>query len=223
MKRTVAAFILMSALLFSTLSGVCFVSLVVANPYTGPPLNDTPDKNSPSITINNLENSTWNNKIVSFSLAVEKPSSWFEESSLEDRPPQGKLVSVDCIIDGSQKVNLANSGDLVDEYRRPEPLRLNGNLPEMPDGKHTVRFSVDFVSYYLSPDRDTSYFGFWKAPDFPDKYNQTTYSNEVSFIIGTTRPEPEKEPFPTTLAMSASGAVAVIAACGWLLFKKRKS
>jgi hypothetical protein len=217
---------LVSALSLSILTGLCFVSLAAANPYTGPPLDDTPDKNSPYITINDLENSTWDNETVSYSLIVEKPTSWFEESSLHDRPPQGKLVSVDCIIDANPKVNLANSSDLVDEYEKPEPLRLNGNLPELPDGKHTIQFSVDSVSYYLSPHRDTSYFGFWKAPDFPDKYNQTTYSETVSFTISTTQttiePEPEKEPF-SALAMGVGGAAVIVAACGLLFFKKLKA
>lgn len=126
-----------------------------------------------------------------------------------------------------QEVNLVNSSDLVDEYSRQEPLSLRGNLPALPDVKHSIRFSVDSVSYCLSPDRDTSYFGFWKAPDFPSKYNQTTYSETVSFTINSTQttiePEPEKEPFPAALAMSAGGAAVIVAACDVLLFKKRKS
>ncbi|MCJ7632509.1 hypothetical protein MUP77_08985 [Candidatus Bathyarchaeota archaeon] len=184
MKRTALALTLISALSISILAGVCLVNLAVANPYEGPPLSDTPDTSPPSIIINDLENyKTYNVKTVPYSLTVVKPSSWFKESS-----PLGRLVSVDCIIDGSQKVNIANSGALDSEYNNPEAARLKGNLPELSEGKHTIQFSVESVSYYLSPDRDTSYFGFWKALDFPDKYYQSTYSNEVSFITDTTPP-----------------------------------
>lgn len=227
MRKTTFKGTVVLALLTGLLVGSCLVRLAGANPYRGPgPLTRTPDTTPPSIIISGLiENKTYDVKKVPYLVTIIKPSLWFNESVPEGILPIGKLLSIDLIIDGNW-INLANDTyALADEYEKWHPVTLNGTLPELSEGKHTAQFSVECLVYYVSPDRP-SFYGFWTAPDFPDKYFFTNRSAEVTFFIETVKPtgEPDAEnaSFQASLAMIAGGAAVVLAVGVLVYFKKRK-
>jgi len=211
MTKTIFKGTVVLALLTGLLVGSCLVRLAGANPYKGPgPLARTPDTTPPSIIISGLiENKTYDGKPVPYLVTIIKPSLWFNESASEGILPIGKLLSIDLIIDGNW-INLANDTyALADEYEKWHPVTLNGTLPELSEGKHTAQFSVECLVYYSSPDRP-SFYGFWTAPDFPDKYFFTNRSAEVTFFIETVKPTGELESeniyFQAFLFMNAARA-----------------
>ncbi len=192
--------------------------------YYGPgPLGNTPDTTPPLIIQSGLiDNKTYDSKTVAYLLTVVKPSLWFNESRLEGRPPVGKLLSIDLIVDGVW-FNLANDTfALADEYEKWNSVTVNGTLPELSEGKHTVEFSVESLVYYSSPNR--TWLDIYSG-DYPDKYFFTSRSGEIALFVDTASSTAESETenaSPWLPVAVVCVAVATFAVAGAVYRRKRK-
>ena len=141
----------MKKMALATVFGILILALIglpaelaVGNPttysYVGP---STPDTSLPKISIELPElNKTYNINTVSYSIIVEKPSSWFDYDQIN-----GQLFSVVYYLDAGAKVTLATLSS-PEEYYNRQPSNLKGTLSDLSDGNHSLEVYVNGVSYY---------------------------------------------------------------------------
>jgi hypothetical protein len=134
------------AVIASFLVLLSIASIVVANPtppnYTGP---SSPDTSLPKITIGLPENGTIFNQIdVSYSIAINKPSSWFDYGSWN-----GQIFSVAYSLDNGAEITIAEKEfDSQQSLTSREPITLQGTLSGLSNGNHTFQVLLYGVSYY---------------------------------------------------------------------------
>jgi len=141
----------MKKMALATVFGILILALIglpaelaVGNPttnsYVGP---STPDTSLPKISIELPElNKTYNINTVSYSIIVEKPSSWFDYDQIN-----GQLFSIVYYLDAGAKVTLATLSS-PEEYYNRQPSNLKGTLSGLSDGNHSLKFYFEGVSYY---------------------------------------------------------------------------
>lgn len=173
MKRKALASTLILALVISAVAGTHFVSLISANPTLVSSLPETPDTSLPKITIQTPQlNETYNMNNVSYSIIVEKPSSWFDYDHIN-----GQLFSVVYYLDNGAKVTIATLSS-IDEYYNKQPSTFKGTLFGLSDGNHSLEVIVYGVSYYQDPHQ---------VQGIPSNYYLNN-SYTIYFMIDTTSP-----------------------------------
>jgi hypothetical protein len=184
MKNTMLIILLSSLML--TIISISSVELAVGNPttfsYVGP---STPDTSLPKITITLPENGAiYNTKDISYSLTVQKPSSWFNYGSYN-----GQLFSVEYYLDSNPKVTIAEKEfDSLQSLNSKDPITLQGTLTGLSEGSHTFQVFVYGVSYYQDAHQ---------AQGVPSNYYMNNNST-VSFTIDTVSPTiTPTQSFPT--------------------------
>ena len=221
MKKTMLIISLTSLML--AIISISAVELAVGNPatfsYVGP---STPDTNLPKLTVTLPENGTiYNTKDISYSVMVQKPSSWFDYGGYN-----GQLFSVEYYLDSNPKVTIAEKEfDSVESLNSKDPITLQDTLTNLSEGSHTFQVFVYGVSYYQ--DAHT-------AQGVPSNYYMNNNST-VTFTIDTVSPTitptqssttpnnsniNDKADFPTTYILAiAAVAIFAIAIGALLLFR----
>jgi hypothetical protein len=193
-KRTPLAI----ALVFLMLSIVSLpiVELAVGNPSIPPSLPKTPDKNEPTVTVNEPDNTVYSNtKNVHYSVTVRKPSSWFDYD-----PIHGQIMLIWYTLDTNKEVEIADEPD----YRNRQPLIYEGDLNSLSDGNHSFQIRIRSCSYYNSfYDENNS--NTWKAEEY---YYIDTYSEKTNFTVNpipsTLEPSPTIQPTQSSATPSNS-------------------
>ncbi|HLN44835.1 MAG TPA: hypothetical protein VK209_03935 [Candidatus Sulfotelmatobacter sp.] len=175
MKKKVETIILLLTLLIITIATFQFITLAVANPSPKPILPTTPDKNEPTITINEPFNKTYNVGTIHYSLIVRKPSSWFDYD-----PVHGQIILIWYTIDNNKEIEIADEPD----YTSQQPFNYEGDITNLSDGNHSFQIHIHSCSYYNSLyDKNNSQT--WNAEEY---YYIDTYSNKINFTIDTSSP-----------------------------------
>ncbi len=222
MKRTGLALTLMLTLLFLMVTGIQFVDVTLANStlYSSP-YSETPDTSPPSIKIQIPEpKKVYNTKTVPYSITIEKPSSWFENDTI-----QGSLRSVGYILDEKENVTVA---DLYTSYlpdfqylsefqSETRTINLEGNLSGLSEGSHSIKVWVNSVSIYHPSDTPQNFYGWWDAVA---EYSIETSSSVTHFSV--VNPIIESEHFPTTWIILAIVVFASVGVGLVIYFKKHK-
>lgn len=234
MKRTPLAI----ALVFLMLSIVSLpiVELAFGNPSPQAPLPATPDKNEPSININEpINNKTYDVNTIDYSLTVRKPSSWFDYD-----PVHGQIMVILYKLDNNDEVAISNYADYL-KYGK-EPFSYQGDLTNLSEGNHSFQIRIHSDSYYNSYyDKNDS-----RTWNIEMNYYIDTYSEKANFTVNTIpstmEPSPTIQPtqssvtpsnssindradFPTTyvLAIVAVAIFAIVIGALLLYRKHRKT
>jgi len=155
------------------------VNLAMANPTMIPPMPEAPDLNEPKVIVELPErNRTYNSNTVTYSISVEKPSSWFDYN-----PVHGMIMTVEYILDEDLHVEIADEPP----YYEKEPFTYEGTLSGLSEGNHTLEVYVRSDSFYDPPDKPRPQQWPWgKMP--PQDYYLDTYSDKIYFTVDTTPP-----------------------------------
>ncbi len=150
-----------------------------------PQLPSEPDKNEPTITIQEPRQNQTYPSTVHYSITVKKPSSWFSYN-----PIHGSIMIIKYKIDNNQEVEIA---DLPDYYSN-QPLNYNGELTNLSEGEHIFQIRVHSCSYYNNQYDENNPMS-WLVEQY---YYIDTYAN-VTFTIqqNQTTPTPSIYPSPT--------------------------
>ncbi len=175
MKKKVETILVLLTILIITITNIQFITLTVANPSPKPILPTTPDKNEPTITLNEPSNKTYNVGTIHYSVTVKKPSSWFDYN-----PIHGQIILIWYTIDNNKEIEIADEPD----YTSQQPLNYEGDMTNLSDGNHSFQIHIHSCSYYNSHyDKNNSQT--WDAEEY---YYIDTYSNRINFTIDTTSP-----------------------------------
>lgn len=180
MRKVAAIFVIIILLATSGMLTACLeVKLAMANPTMILPMPGTPDLNEPKVIVKLPgQNKTYNSNTVSYSISVEKPSSWFDYN-----PVHGMIITVEYILDGNLHVEIADEPP----YYEKGPFTYEGTLSSLSEGNHTLEVYVRSDSFYDPPDKPRpQQWPLGKMP--PQDYYLDTYSDKVYFIVDTTPP-----------------------------------
>jgi hypothetical protein len=224
MKKALAL-ILISALLFSVLTGVWLVNLAEANPI---PWCFNPVM---TITIQSPENETINSLPVSVSFTSQ--GDW--QFSVSDDSTQSWVRSFFYVLDGQDMgtsgVRFASTKTTtISEQGSRYSYNFNGQayLTNLTDGPHSITVyygAVNNISYVGSPQESIFYNTAWQATS-----QFYVHSKLAPSPAPTPTPTAEPEPFPIALviaivvlvAVATIALIVVISARLLVYFKKRK-
>jgi hypothetical protein len=188
--------------------------IVNANPtttnYTGP---SSPDTSLPKINITLPENGTiYNQTEVSYSILINKPSSWFEYGSWN-----GQIFSVTYSLDNSPETTIAmKEFDSYESLTSKEPITLQGTLNGLSDGNHTFQVLLYGVSYYQDSNQMKGV-----PSNYYIKNNDTaTFSintNLESNVSLTPSANPSSKPTTTTIIVSQFNPILAIMITGGII------
>jgi hypothetical protein len=204
-----------------------------ANPSPGPDLPTTPDPNEPLIRIISPEpGKLYNAKNVSYSITIEKPTSWIVNHT-------GYLNSVGYVLDGETNVTIPDTNDpdsisiSVEEpgklvfTQKPgfvdlnagDQITIEGNLSGLAEGNHTIQVWVSSTSVYHPADTPQNFYGWWKAvAEVP----LATSSGVVHFSVTNKAIDSENTPAIFASASITSLSMAVIGIGLFVHTKKRQ-
>jgi hypothetical protein len=204
-----------------------------ANPSPGPDLPTTPDPNEPLIRIISPEpGKLYNAKNVSYSITIEKPTSWIVNHT-------GYLNSVGYVLDGETNVTIPDTNDpdsisiSVEEpgklvfTQKPgfvdlnagDQITIEGNLSGLAEGNHTIHIWVSSTIVYHPADTPQNFYGWWKAvAEVP----LATSSGVVHFSVTNKAIYPENNPAIFAAASITSLSMAVIGIGLFVYVNKRK-
>jgi len=170
------------------------VELAVGNPVPPAPLPTSPDKNEPSITVNEpINDTTYNVSTIHYSLTVRKPSSWFDYD-----PVHGQIMVILYKLDNNDEVAVANYADYL-KYGK-DPFSYQGDLNGLSDGNHSFQIRIHSDSYYNSYyDKNDS-----RTWNIEMNYYIDTYSDKINFTVNTV--PSTLEPSPTIQPTQSSSA-----------------
>jgi hypothetical protein len=208
------------------------VEWAVGNLSPQAPLPTTPDKNEPSITINEpIDNKTYDVNTIHYSLTIRKPSSWFDYD-----PVHGQIMVILYKLDNNDEAAISNYTDYLKHGK--EPFSYQGDLNGLSDGNHSFQIRIHSDSYYNSfyDENDT------RTWNIEMNYYIDTYSEKINFTVNTVsltlEPSPTIEPtqspltpsnsntndranFPATYILTIVVIVVVTIAIGTLLLFRR--
>jgi hypothetical protein len=214
MKRQtlMTAFVLVFPFLMAV--GLQFVGVTSANPTLPPsPYPETPDTTPPSIELHLPEpNKAYDPATVSYSITVTKPDSWFENGTIRDT-----LQSVGYFLDETENFSIAECGPshLHDFQSETRTIHLEGILPELSEGNHTIQAWAISRAIYHPSDTPQNFYGWWATVA---EKTFDTKSDIVTFSVATPT---EPDPLPTLL-VGCSAATATLAAAGLLVYHKKR-
>jgi hypothetical protein len=139
------------AFLLLAIVNIPAIEFAVGNPttysYVGPSM---PDTSLPKLEVALPENNTiYNVTDISYSLTIEKPSSWFDYDNYN-----GQIFSVVYYLDNSPKVTIAEKEfDSVESLNSQDPITLQGALTGLSEGDHIFQVFVYGVCYYQDPNQ----------------------------------------------------------------------
>jgi hypothetical protein len=207
LKKTLLAL----TLVFTFLLSYIVVDLATANPA---PLFAFPTKpltTPPTILVHSpVENQAYNTTGVWLNFTIVKPEEWFaiDVASHADYSPLTEtfvnITSVYAVIDGVERQNMSVH-DIDSLFDTSPTLSLNfSTLLPLAAGEHTVKVSVEAVSYYVVNFVD------WSNP----------FSNVTLHADSETMHFTVYQPFPIVPAVAVS-IVAVVMVAGLLIYHQR--
>ena len=214
--KTVAMVIIASILI-----GCFFVNMVTANPYA--PYKDYPLKPNttpPTIAIQLPESErTYNSNSVSCKINIQEPIELLDNTLGNNTIKFGKINYIACIIDGKDSFTILNytkdlSGDIFKQN-----LTLNGELPNLPDGKHSLQILVACDRYYHDPRVPYDMPFWWDSP--PLIYSMETRSSQIQFIISANNSDTSNEIRNTTFAELAVFVSLALVISALIFFYRR--
>jgi hypothetical protein len=154
--------------LTSLVAGMLFVEVPDANPWLGepvPPSMRTPNKDSPSVTIQSPENTTYYQNEVLLDFTVTKPESWITTNV------SCYITDITYQLDGHVIV-LFDWLDPTGNHTLPSPKQFSVAIENLTEGQHTLQINVSAYSRYW----DSPVFTFFYE-DYPlDVYNTVNYA-----------------------------------------------
>ncbi|XHH08302.1 MAG: hypothetical protein ACFCUE_12125 [Candidatus Bathyarchaeia archaeon] len=154
----------------------------MANPDLAPaPYPETPVKTPPTIYIHSpKENTTYPDDTLNYTITIEKPASWFDNQTL-----LCIIKEINCTIDEETHVSLANYQLTPELNYQTENITINGKLPKLPSGEHTLAVEVYFVGLYHPTDIPHDFYGWWatvaEEPNFTvSETMQFTVTNDLT-------------------------------------------
>jgi hypothetical protein len=186
--KKVALSLSFAIILLFPIAQAFFVKPADANPYrTDITYYDSPDSSEPSVAlILQSGGPVYNVRNIAYAFTIVKPQTW----------THNYLFSAQYFLDG-RLVQVANQSSIEDPnnyadapYHTPsslgsQPLCLKGFIQQIPDGNHTVTFTVTCVSYYYPLQWRSTYF-WWDAP--PEELHYNVSSSAIDFMVDATPP-----------------------------------
>jgi hypothetical protein len=207
-KKIASTLTLISALLFSAVSGAVLTRLASANPAPLFPFpwND-PVTTPPTIVVYSpVQNQTYNTIEVWLNFTIMKPEAWFPSGHLAEHGYNnavfGNVTSVYYIVDDGKRQNITvHDTDTLFTANSPRTLNFS-TLLTLTEGAHSLKVSLEADSYYaVQTDQG---FGLKSIAVHND-------SQKVDFMV-----------FPTSIFVFALSGTSLALAGLVIHFKKRR-
>jgi hypothetical protein len=152
------------------------------------PLPTSPDKDEPSIVINQPINETiFNTTTVHYSLTIHKPYSWFDSERTH-----GQIMAVLYTLDNNKEI-------LIDQPQitNQQTSNYQGDLSNLSEGNHTLQFHIHSCSYYNSQyDENKVESKYTEEYYYIDNYSNTTFTIQtIDTSVSNLTPSPSVPEF----------------------------